>query len=66
MKKYDVWKADKNGNPIDGTDRVIKAKSKRDVIKHLAHEEGVEHNHNDMVVQCNDGTLWCCSSIGYE
>lgn len=41
MKKYNVWKADSNGNPIEGTDRVISGISKRAMIKHLAHEEGV-------------------------
>ena len=44
-------------------DRVFTGKSKRDVIKHLAFEEGVEHKHNDVIVKCKDGTIWCVSKI---
>ena len=63
MNKYNAWKADKNGDPIEGTDRIFSSKSKRSVIKHLAFEEGVEHKHNDMIVRCKDGTIWCVHKI---
>ncbi len=37
--------------------------SKRAIIKHLAFEEGVEHRHDDMIVRCKDGKMWCVSQI---
>lgn len=61
--KYNVWKAKSNGEPIEGTDRILTGVSKRAIIKHLAFEEGVEHQHNDMIVRCKDGTTWCVSQI---
>ena len=61
---YNAWKAKPNADPIEGTDRTLKGKSKRAILKHLADEEGVEHNHNDMVVRCKDGNFWCVSKIG--
>ena len=63
MNKYNAWKADSNLEPIEGTDRIIKGKSKRAVIKLLAYEEGVPHMHNDMIVRCTDGTIWCVIKI---
>ena len=61
--KYNAWKADKNCNPIEGTDRIFTAKSKRSVIKHLAHEEGVEILPGALIVKCKDGTFWNASKI---
>jgi hypothetical protein len=58
-KNYLAWKAKANGDPIDGTDRILTGASKREIIKHLAFEEGVKHQHNDMIVKLNDGTMWC-------
>lgn len=60
---YNAWKANSNCEPIEGTDRTLTCESKRAVIKHLAFEEGVEHKHNDMLVRCKDGTIWCVSKI---
>lgn len=61
--KYNAWKAKSNGDPIEGTDRILTGVSKRMIIKHLAFEEGVEYQHNDMIVKCKDGTIWCVSKI---
>jgi len=61
--KYNAWKAKSNGDPIAGTDRTLIGFSKRAVIKHLAFEEGVEHQHNDVMVKCKDGTFWYVSKI---
>jgi len=61
--KYNVWKAESNGDPIEGTDKIYIGVSKRAIIKHLAFEEGVEHQHNDMIVRCKDGRIWCVSQI---
>ena len=61
--KYNAWKAKSNCEPIEGTDRIFTGVSKRSIIKHLAFEEGVEHHHNDMIVRCKDGTVWCVSQI---
>ena len=63
MKRYNAWKADEKCNPIEGTDRILVGQSKRAVIKHLADEEGVKHQHNDMIVRCKDGTIWCVSQL---
>lgn len=63
LYKYNAWKAKTNGDPIEGTDRIFSAICKRDVIKHLAYEEGVEHQHNDLIVRCKDNTIWCVSKI---
>lgn len=63
QNKYNAWKATPNGEPIEGTDRILTGVSKRAIIKHLAYEEGVEHMHNDMTVKCKDGTIWCISQI---
>jgi hypothetical protein len=61
--KYNAWKAKPNSEPIDGTDRILIGVSKRAIIKYLAYEEGVEYQHNDMIVRCKDGTIWCVSKI---
>ena len=61
--KYNAWKAKSNGDTIEGTDRILTGVSKRMIIKHLAFEEGVEYQHNDMIVKCKDGTIWCVSKI---
>lgn len=39
---YFVWKSDKNGEPIDGTDREFKGESRSNVLKLLSHEEEVK------------------------
>jgi hypothetical protein len=63
LKKYNAWLADKNCEPIPGTDKILTGRSKRAVIKHLAYEEGVEHKHNDMIVRLPNGNCWCVSEI---
>jgi hypothetical protein len=62
-QKYNAWKAKSNGEPIEGTDRILTGVSKRAIIKHLAFEEGVEHRRDDMIVRCKDGKMWCVSQI---
>lgn len=57
--KYLAWKTDSIGNPIEGTDRIFKAESKRNVVKLLAYEEGIEQPHNHFIVRCKDNTNWC-------
>lgn len=61
--RYNAWKAKSNADPIEGTDRILNGVSKRAIIKHLSFEEGVEHQHNDTIVRCKDGTMWCVSQI---
>ncbi len=63
MKKFNAWKAKSNCDPIEGTDRLFTGNSKRDVLQHLAYEEGVEHNRNDMVVILPNGDMWCVSQL---
>lgn len=61
--RYNAWKTDSNLNPIEGTDRILTANSKRAVVRHLSYEEGVEYVYSSMIVRCKDGTLWCVSKI---
>jgi len=56
--KYNAWKSDSNGNPIEGTDRIFTGKSTRSFLKHIAYEEGIEHNHNDVLVRLKNGDMW--------
>jgi hypothetical protein len=63
-KKYHAWKAKASTcEPIEGTDRILKGKSKRAVLDHLAYEENVVRQHYSLVVRCTDGTFWCVSEI---
>jgi len=63
MKTYNVWKAKANCEPIEGTDRLVSAPSKRWVLEQIAYEEGVKHNRNHMVVKLPNGEIWCASQI---
>ena len=62
-QKYNAWKALPNGEPVEGTDKILVGVSKRAIMKHLAYEEGVEYKHNDLSVLCKDGTTWHASKI---
>lgn len=55
---YFAWKSDKNGEPIDDTDREFKGESRSNVLKLLSHEEGVDYDINSTSVKCKDGTIW--------
>ena len=55
---YFAWKSDKNGEPIDDTDREYKGESRSNVLKLLSHEEGVDYDINSTSVKCKDGTIW--------
>jgi hypothetical protein len=57
--KYYAYKVDKDCNPIDNTERCLIGKTKRAVLKHLAHEEGVPAPLNPTVIRCKDKTIWC-------
>ncbi len=59
LKTYYAWKATSKGEPIENTDRKLTGTSKRAVLAHLAYEEKVPHNQNDMVVQLPNGDFWC-------
>lgn len=61
--RYNAWKSNQKGEPIEGTDRILTGSSKRSILKHLAYEEGVEHQHNDVIIRCQDGTTWHVSKI---
>lgn len=63
--RYLAWKSDSSCNPIAGTDRILEGKSVRWILQHLAYEEKVEHNHNDVIVRCKDGTFWNVSSNSF-
>jgi hypothetical protein len=55
---YFAWKSDKNGEPIDGTDREFKGESRSNVLKLLSHEEGVDYDITSTNVKCKDGNIW--------
>lgn len=61
--RYNAWKVDSNGWPIEGTDRVLRGTSVRSIIKHLSYEEGVEYKHGKLSVHCKDGTIWHVSKL---
>jgi len=63
MKRYVAWKSTPDCAPIEGTDRFLSGISKRAILEHLAFEEGVEYQHNDMIVMCKDDTFWSVSQI---
>ena len=63
LKKFNAWKADSKGNPIEGTDRILTGVSKRAVLKHIACEEKVDIQHNDMIVKLPNGDCWCVVHI---
>jgi hypothetical protein len=58
QRTYFAWKTKSNGDLIDGTDRVLYGSSKKSVIKHLAHEEGVQYREGDILVRCKNGDIW--------
>lgn len=63
MPRYNAWKSQGNCEPIEGTDRTLEAKTKRLAIRHLAYEEGIKWEYNDMQVICKDGTRWNIQKI---
>ena len=62
-KKYVAWKTDNNINPIQGSERILSGISQRAIIRHLAFEEKVIYNNNDLFVKNNDGTKWFVSKL---
>lgn len=55
---YFAWKTKSNGDIIDGTDRVLSGSGRKSVIKHLAHEEGVQYREGNIFVRCKNGDIW--------
>lgn len=62
MNKYNAWLSDSDCNPIDGTDRIILAKSRRDVMKYIASEYGIKLSGNK-ILKLPDGKIWSCMLI---
>ena len=59
IKLFHVWKADSNCEPIDGTDRMIRANSMREVMRMIAFEEKIiNHIHNSLIVRLPHGDFW--------
>lgn len=58
LNRYNVFKTNKNCEPIEGSDRIITGLSRRAIAKHLAYEEGVEMPANSYIVRCKDGSIW--------
>ena len=61
--KFNVWKAKPNGDPIEGTDYLMDAPSKRWALKHIAYENKIVQPHNSMIVRLPSGEFWCVSEI---
>jgi hypothetical protein len=59
--KYLCWKCSPNGYPIEGTDRIISAKSKRAAIKEIAYAEGIVIEHGALLARCDTGEFWACA-----
>jgi hypothetical protein len=62
-KKFNVWRADANCNPIESTDKVYVGPSKRWIMKHIAYENGVKINHGDLIVRLPNGEMYCASEF---
>lgn len=58
MSEYLVYKADKNLNPIEGTDRVFIGSSLRKVMYALSLELKEPLAINGKHIKCKDGSLW--------
>ena len=56
--KYNVWKTDSKCNPIEGTDKIMRAPSKRWLMNHIAYENGVEILHGSLIVRLPNGDMW--------
>jgi hypothetical protein len=59
--RYLCWRCLPNGDPIEGTDRIINAKSQRAVIKHVAYTEGIDIRHGALIARCDNGEFWTCT-----
>jgi len=59
MLKFNVWKVNKDGNPIEGTDKIMTATSLRWLMRHIAYMEGVELRLGSKIVRLPNGEMWC-------
>ena len=63
MARYNAWLSDKKCNPIEKTDRIFNAPTKRWVVKHLAHENNIKVEHNTLIVRLPNGNCWNVSKL---
>lgn len=61
--KFNIWKAKPNGDPIEGSDYIMNAHSKRWALRHIAYENKVELPYNSMIVRLPTGEFWCASEF---
>lgn len=61
MKIFKAWLVNSKGDPVNGTDRILKGTNKQNVIKHLCYEESVSFeslNPNTSFVPLSNGNKW--------
>lgn len=63
LRNYNIWKADTNGNPIEGSDRILSARSKRKALKHIADEIGIPYDGRSLIIRCPDGSFYNASPM---
>lgn len=56
--KYNLWKTDASGNPIEGTDVLVEAHTLRLAIRWIANREGLKWKQGDTSVRTPDGGGW--------
>lgn len=56
--KYNLWKADSSGNPIEGTDVLVEASTLRLAIRWIANREGLNWKQGSISVSTPDGDRW--------
>ena len=61
--KYNVWLADADLNPIEGTDRYYWGRSARWVMQHVATEKGVKIRQGELIVRMPDGSSYHCQKV---
>ncbi len=58
--KYNVWLADANCNPIEGTDKYYWGRSARWVMQHVAAENGIKIKQGALIVRLPNGNAYYC------
>lgn len=59
LNRYDAWKVNSDGLPVDDKERIFKSVSAKYVLRLLAYEEGVEYNGLSSILRLKDGSFWC-------
>lgn len=61
--KYNIWKTDPSGNPIEGTDVIVEASTLRLAIRWISNREGITIRQGSTSVRLPDGGGWYAQKI---